>query len=88
MRVVQPGRGNSLVRVHHCNNSLFPTRNAMTVGRPRAEQRPPRPRAARSGIAERVIHNGAQRRPPAVRECPAARIRRATVPRTQPSVGP
>ena len=24
MRVVKPGRGNSLVRIHHCNNSLPP----------------------------------------------------------------
>ena len=26
MRVVKPSRGNSLLRVHHCNNSLFPAR--------------------------------------------------------------
>ena len=67
MRVVKPGRGNSLVRVHHYYNFLSsrassparPGRKAVTVrARPgrglghRAEQRPPPPRAVRSGIIE------------------------------------
>ena len=41
MRVVKSGRGSSLVRIHHCNNSLFsgrlacPTRKAVTITVPR-----------------------------------------------------
>ena len=60
MRVVKPGRGNSLVRIHHCGNSfsLFPARHAcparkaVTVGQSEGP-----------GLAHRTVT--ADQRPPA-----------------------
>ena len=77
MKVVMPGRGHRLVRVHHCNNSLSPgrlacpTRKAVTFGRlkrgawastqGRAAPTAPPGRAKRHRGANRI-----QRRPPVV----------------------
>jgi hypothetical protein len=62
------------------------------------EQHPPgpasRPRAVRGGVQERGCLSHAEGRPPGpcvahpVRENPAARLARATFPRTQPCTGP
>ena len=64
-------------------------RHCGLAGAHRAEQQPLAPGAVRGGIEERVYRRRPQRRPRAVPdyENPVALLRRATVPRTQPSAG-